>query len=221
MKSIINTKYQVLTRLVLMSFLLLPVSSLDVKPQIEKIIPNYNIYHNLSAIQSTLDKFCVDNKDFVHLLEPEHHISKQGRKQYILHIRNFQIPDDLKFVKVLLSFGEHAREFLPIESLLYLLEKLMHNFRTGNLDIDLNRIELYIIVICNPDGRLIVEKTNNYCWRGTSTGVDVNRNFQWEFGGKGSSSDPQDEEYRGPKPFSGIYFLILGFKYAKIYGYAF
>ncbi len=43
----------------------------------------------------------------------------------------------------------------------------------------------------------------NYCWRGTSTGVDLNRNFDWCFGNKGSSGNRQDEEYRGDKPFSG------------------
>uniref|UniRef100_A0A8W8ICE3 Peptidase M14 domain-containing protein n=1 Tax=Magallana gigas TaxID=29159 RepID=A0A8W8ICE3_MAGGI len=61
---------------------------------------------------------------------------------------------------------------------------------------------LYIILMANPDGRHHCEKTKNYCWRGTSTGVDLDRNFGWEFGGKGSSSDTEDEEYRGKDPFS-------------------
>ncbi|XP_048736117.2 carboxypeptidase A5-like isoform X2 [Ostrea edulis] len=54
----------------------------------------------------------------------------------------------------------------------------------------------------DKDGRHFVEQTQNYCWRGTSTGVDLDRNFGWEFGGKGSSSDPNDEEYRGEEAFS-------------------
>ena len=55
----------------------------------------------------------------------------------------------------------------------------------------------------NPDGRQYVENTRNYCWRGTSTGVDLNRNFDWHFGDKGSSGDRTDEEYRGTHAFSG------------------
>ena len=33
-------------------------------------------------------------------------------------------------------------------------------------------------------------------------GVDINRNFDWEYGGAGSSVDPASEEFRGPHPFS-------------------
>ena len=64
-------------------------------------------------------------------------------------------------------------------------------------------MELFIVAIVNPDGRKFVEQTANYCWRGTSTGVDLNRNFDWHFGDKGSSADKHDEEYRGTHPFSG------------------
>lgn len=75
------------------------------------------------------------------------------------------------------------------------------------------------MAIVNPDGRQFVESSGNYCWRGTSTGVDLNRNFDWHFGDKGSSADKSDEEYRGTHPFSGndqfIYFIecILQLKY--------
>ncbi|KAL5008934.1 hypothetical protein ScPMuIL_014515 [Solemya velum] len=54
----------------------------------------------------------------------------------------------------------------------------------------------------NPDGRAYLERTKNYCWRGTGNGVDLNRNFDWEFGQKGSSSLKTDEEYRGTHAFS-------------------
>ena len=73
----------------------------------------------------------------------------------------------------------------------------------------MNELDIYIIVLANPDGRQYVEKTHNYCWRGTSTGVDINRNFDWEFGAKGSSSDKTDEEYHGTRAFSGRGFEVL------------
>ncbi|XP_060078938.1 carboxypeptidase A5-like isoform X2 [Ylistrum balloti] len=66
----------------------------------------------------------------------------------------------------------------------------------------LSKVDLFIIGMANPDGRSLLEQESNYCWRGTSTGVDLDRNFDWEFGGKGSSSDPTDEEYKGTQPFS-------------------
>lgn len=48
-----------------------------------------------------------------------------------------------------------------------------------------------------------VEENTNYCWRGNARGVDLNRNYDWEFGGPGSSADPNDEEFRGEHAFSG------------------
>ncbi|XP_076350835.1 carboxypeptidase A5-like isoform X7 [Tachypleus tridentatus] len=66
----------------------------------------------------------------------------------------------------------------------------------------LSKVDLFIIVLLNPDGREYIEKSHNYCWRGTSTGVDVNRNFNWNYGGEGSSSETGSEELRGPQPFS-------------------
>jgi len=44
---------------------------------------------------------------------------------------------------------------------------------------------------CLPTGLSVgfhsIEATQNYCWRGTGTGVDINRNFDWEFGGPGAA----------------------------------
>ncbi|CAG2191998.1 unnamed protein product [Mytilus edulis] len=71
----------------------------------------------------------------------------------------------------------------------------------STIDVKAQR-EKYIPDYTNPDGRLYIESTNNYCWRGTETGVDLDRNFDWEYGRKGSSSDPKDEEYRGLHKFS-------------------
>ena len=193
-------------RLILLFINLLHVYSMDVKPQKEKFLPDYNVYHNLTSIAVTLEHFIKSNEQFVRRVESSKYLSKLGRRQHVLHITNFGNVN-LKSsdrVKVLLSFGEHAREFLPIESLFYMLKKLLTNWQISqDPDVDLNRLDLYIITLANPDGRQHVETSKNYCWRGTSSGVDLNRNFDWEFGGKGSSKDPTDEEYRGIKPFSG------------------
>ena len=52
----------------------------------------------------------------------------------------------------------------------------------------------------------------NYCWRGTKSGVDLNRNFDWNFGAShGSSRDPNDEEYRGAHAFSGAFLCEFGY----------
>ncbi|XP_045183186.2 carboxypeptidase A4-like [Mercenaria mercenaria] len=194
-----------LNRLFLLLIQILHVCLMDVKPQRERFTPDYKVYHNLTSIALTLDHFIKENENFVRLVDPSKYLSKQGRKQYVLHVTNFANArlEDTERVKVLLSFGEHAREFLPIESLFHLLRRLLKNWKSfDRSDVNLDKLDIYVIALANPDGRQHVETSKNYCWRGTSSGVDINRNFDWEFGGKGSSKDPTDEEYHGIKPFS-------------------
>jgi len=169
------------------------VTPLDVKPQKERYTPDYSIYHNLTSIENTLQTLYLTKSHILTRYEPVYY-SKEKRNQHVMKISSGDRKDK---VKILLSFGEHAREFLPVETLFYLIENLESS------KVDLTKLELYVIALANPDGRFIVEKTRNYCWRGTMTGVDLNRNFNWEFGGKGSSDNNNDEEYRGPFVFSG------------------
>jgi len=47
--------------------------------------------------------------------------------------------------------------------------------------------EVFLIPIVNPDGRGALERSGDYCWRGNGDRVDFARNFDWNFGGEGSS----------------------------------
>ena len=193
----------------------------DVKPKHEKYIPDYSVYHNLSMIQSHLLQIAQRNPNYIKI--DWTYQSRDGRPQILLHIRNFtetsistashstvQIPR----TKILLSFGEHAREFLPVESLFFLLNNITSGLthpensyaETFSRRI-LRKMDLFIVAMVNPDGRYYIEKNGNYCWRGTRNGVDLNRNFEWQFGGKGSSADKNDEEFRGQSAFSGEVFM--------------
>ena len=186
-------------------------SALDVLPQKEAYTPDYNFYHNLSNIERELDKIVEENPYYIKY--HKEYRSRKGKPQLLIQVSNFltERDKDEDKVKILFSFGEHAREFFPVESLFFLLHQLLQldnilKYEDNQKFIGkkvLNFIDLYIIVMGNPDGRIYVEQSKNYCWRGTSAGVDINRNFDWEFGGKGSSNNKKDEEYRGPHAFSG------------------
>ncbi|KAL3872929.1 hypothetical protein ACJMK2_036102 [Sinanodonta woodiana] len=201
--------------------------AMDVRPQKEVYTPDYHYYHNLDSIDSDLVELAKHFPNFVQLNKFYH--SRFGRSQYLLrltdfkqgHIKTFYADEENKQsgytrlknqkIKLLFSYGEHAREFLPVESLFYLLRNLTNGLspqtdpgshaRAYSVDI-LSTFDIYVIVLANPDGRYFVETEKNYCWRGTSTGTDLNRNFAWEFGNKGSSGNDRDEEYRGTKAFS-------------------
>jgi hypothetical protein len=85
--------------------------------------------------------------------------------------------------------------------MLRLLQRLQEGSNTTGSHVGqwlLANFELTLVAMANPDGRHRLEATENYCWRGTSTGVDLNRNFDFDFGGQGSSANPKDEEFRGP-----------------------
>ncbi|ESO96431.1 hypothetical protein LOTGIDRAFT_159841 [Lottia gigantea] len=191
--------------------------TLDVNPQHERYLPDYTKYHNLSRIQDHISDLTRNNPSYMSI--SRRFRSKEGRPQMLLHLTNFSSSQSVPHsyphtqhvpkIKILLSYGEHAREFMPIETLFYLLQNLTEGIRAPLASFEesfsrtiLTKFDIYVIVMANPDGRKIVEKTHNYCWRGTSTGVDLNRNFDWEFGNIGSSSNKKDEEYRGPFPFS-------------------
>jgi len=118
-------------------------------------------------------------------------------------------------------FGaHHAREPLSTEVAFYVLNHIIDNYGTDpNITENVNTKEIWFVPIVNPDGHEVVLNQINLDWRknirdndgnGSVTngswdypdGVDPNRNYGWEWGGAGTSSDPNDITYCGPTPFS-------------------
>ena len=112
----------------------------------------------------------------------------------------------------------HAREPVSMMSLFYFTQHLAENY-TVNDEITylINNREMWFIPVINPDGYVYNEliepngggmhrknRRNTNCGNGTTRGVDLNRNFGYEWGADniGSSSDPCSEVYRGEAAFS-------------------
>ena len=102
----------------------------------------------------------------------------------------------------------HAREYTPAELVLRFVEELIEGY--GN-DADatwiLDHHEIHALVHANPDGRKRAEtgllwrkNTNNTaCPNSNSRGIDLNRNFPFEWGNhNGSSPVACNDTYRGP-----------------------
>ena len=202
-------------------FILSLSAGVDVQPQQERYEPDYSYYHNVSSMEAELRLLVMKHAGLIQLNND--YRSRAGHSQLVLRMSNFssgvQTATGGK-VRVLLSYGEHAREFFPVESMLYFIKNVIDGAslsfnktskRTFSLWV-LNSFDIIFIGMANPDGRDYIEKTRNYCWRGTKSGVDINRNFDWNFGGSGSSNNPKDGEFRGPHPFSGkslqIFFCV-------------
>lgn len=109
----------------------------------------------------------------------------------------------------------HAREAITIEVILHFVHHLTDNYGSDpRVTSIVDERELWFVPFMNPDGVLYNESTNpngGGMWRKNrsvngdgSRGVDLNRNFgyQWGFDDSGSSPFGTDVTYRGPAAFS-------------------
>jgi carboxypeptidase T len=107
--------------------------------------------------------------------------------------------------------GEHhAREHLSVEVPLRIARRLVEERARPEIARLLADRDVYFIPMVNPDGaefdvsgdRYHMHRKNMRRNADGSTGVDLNRNYAFRFGGGGASSDPRDDTYHGPAAFS-------------------
>ncbi len=108
--------------------------------------------------------------------------------------------------------GEHAREIANPELLMRFATQLLEGYGTdpeATALLDTRNIDL--VPIMNPDGHATIERGYTKQPSGsvmhrknTSTpkGTDLNRNYDFHWGGPGASSNPGSDTYRGPSAAS-------------------
>jgi len=111
----------------------------------------------------------------------------------------------------------HAREPISLEVAMYVLNHIVNNYGTDpDITASVNSKQIWFVPLVNPNGHKIVWDNVDTWWRknirdnnnsntintGTIDGVDPNRNYSWEWGGQGTSSDPTNLTYCGPSPSS-------------------
>ena len=107
----------------------------------------------------------------------------------------------------------HAREPIGANIIVETVRRILDGY--GNdptITYLVNNREMYFMPVFNPDGYLYNESTNpngGGMWRknrrnngGGIYGVDLNRNFSYEWGVGNVSSDPSSNVYMGPDSFS-------------------
>jgi len=119
---------------------------------------------------------------------------------------------------MLIVAGQHPRELTPVESVMRYAEQLLQGYDT-NADATwiLDRTEIHIVPIGNPDTRALVQDNlqdflrknrHDYGCRddeSQAVGVDLNRNFPMFYGrNSGSSDDRCRTNYRGPTSLSEV-----------------
>lgn len=176
-------------------FLIIRVSkgtSFDMKSAFKSYLPNYDFYHNITKMNECLHHISAQYSELVDV--QMRYRSRLGLSQYVLRISNFSLDSfnenkRARRSRILLSYGEHAAEFFPVQSLFHLLQNVTQGIDLppgtygGNFTrFLLNNFDLYLLTIVNPDGRMIIEKTRNYCWMGTAKNVDLNSDLEGNFG---------------------------------------
>ncbi|MGD0710734.1 MAG: M14 family zinc carboxypeptidase [Bacteroidales bacterium] len=168
-----------------------------------------------SEMLAQLDTMLVYYPD---LISPKQQVdtmaSIEGRKLYYVKISKNPNIDEAE-PKVLYSALTHAREPMGMQQLIFYMWYLMENYNT-NPDIQhlLDNTELFFVPIVNVDGYEYNHSTNatgGGMWRknrrnnGDGTyGVDLNRNYgyEWGYDNTGSSPTTSDDTYRGTAGFS-------------------
>jgi carboxypeptidase T len=137
-----------------------------------------------------------------------------GREIYWLKISdnpNVNEPEP----QILYTALHHAREPLSLTQLIYYMWYLLENYATDpDVQALVNNTEMYFVPMLNPDGYIHNETTNpngGGMWRKNRRnhgngdfGVDLNRNYAYQWGTTGISFNTSSDVYCGTAPFTEV-----------------
>lgn len=166
-------------------------------------------FHNYAEMTEKLQRLTSQHSDISTMTSIGK--SVEGRDVWAVRISG-NLAEANNLPAAIFMGGHHAREHLSIELPIYYIEYLLTEYSNGNPRIQrlVNGRDIHIIPMVNPDGAEYDISTGSYkSWRknrarnadGTS-GVDLNRNYGYQWGGGGASTSPNSDTFRGPKAFS-------------------
>lgn len=134
----------------------------------------------------------------------------EGRTIYFVKISDNPAQNEAE-PEILYNSLHHAREAQSISQLIYYMWYLLENYGTDpEITSLINQTEMYFVPVVNPDG-YVYNYTNSPngggMWRKNrrnnndgTFGVDLNRNYgyNWGYNNTGSSPNTNSDTYRGP-----------------------
>ncbi|XP_059047421.1 uncharacterized protein LOC131842868 [Achroia grisella] len=162
---------------------------------------SWEFYHNLDDIYQWLADVALKFPNITELSVVGK--SAEGREIYALAIKRSGAKGT-----VIVEGGIHGNEWMSVEFVTYLAHQLIHcNKTSGAFSSVVHKYNWYLLPVVNPDGYDFTQRGDRL-WKknrrsvGGSFGVDLNRNFEYNFGAYDASNVPADEEYCGNSPFS-------------------
>jgi len=173
-------------------------------------IPNFSCYRTVEETLSTAQQIVSNNPTIAEIIDigdswEKTQNSASGFDLRVLKLTNQNIAGDKPKLHVMSAI--HARELSTAETVTQFAERLAAGYN-NNPDITwlIDHHEIHLLLQANPDGRKQAEggdlwrkNTNaDYC-TGTpgSRGSDLNRNFPFQWGGQGASTDECNDTFRG------------------------
>lgn len=193
-------------------------------------------FHSYEQTIAEFKSLASDHPDLAHYVKLGS--SFEGRDIFALKISKDAAVDDASKPDVMITGCHHAREWISVESPVYIANKLISGYTTDDsIKYLVDHLQVWIVPIVNPDGLTYTQNSPNdqldptRLWRknrrpisvgscATSVGVDLNRNYDYEWRTRGDSAcedycspdrscfnddvggsdDLRSEIYRGPGP---------------------
>jgi carboxypeptidase T len=166
-------------------------------------------YHNYDEMFQALQAMTVVNSDIASLYSIGK--SLEGREIWTLRI-NSNAKGETNSDKPGAVFigAHHAREHISVEVPLLHAAWLLENRDKPEVKNYIETLDIYIIPMLNPDGAEYDISDGKYKWQRKNMrvnpdgkiGVDLNRNYDFRWGGAGASHSTYSDTYCGPSAFS-------------------
>jgi hypothetical protein len=196
------------------------VEDLEAEVASRRMAPGFGIYHTFSEAVQVIDDL---HSDYPSITTDKISLGStwEGNPIWAMKISDNPDLEEPDEPEVLFDGGHHAREVMGPEILLDYMTWLCGEYGTDPEATDLvNSRQIWFVPIVNVDGYLYNEQTNpngGGMWRknrrddlGGCIGVDLNRNYPYQWGlDSGSSGDPCATTYRGPSAASELETQVL------------
>ncbi|MFQ5447916.1 MAG: M14 family zinc carboxypeptidase [Saprospiraceae bacterium] len=174
-------------------------------------------YYTYQEMLNLLDTMAVKYPNIFKARQPVNSTmtTHEGRPIYWVKVSDNPDIEEAEEPQILYTALHHAREPNSMSQVIFYLWYLLENYETDpEVKYIVDNAELYFIPCVNPDGYIYNETTNpdgGGYWRKNrrdngdgSFGVDLNRNygFEWGYDNIGSSPATASQTYRGPSPSS-------------------
>uniref|UniRef100_A0A8C1HG27 Carboxypeptidase A2 (pancreatic) n=2 Tax=Cyprinus carpio TaxID=7962 RepID=A0A8C1HG27_CYPCA len=172
---------------------------------------NFAAYHDLETIYSFMDTLVASHSNLISKVNIGR--TYENRTMYVLKFST----GGVKKPAIWIDAGIHAREWISHATAVWLADRIATDFMGNRAPVPsiLSHMDIFLMIVANPDGYVFTHLSPNphyRLWRKSRSatsnpkcpGVDLNRNWDAEFGGPGASDDPCAEDYRGPSAQSEI-----------------